>query len=158
MAYVVSRPAGRWEIRESRSTLAGPRSRTLATFRVLTPEIVDLAVSRSAAQIDRDSLIGSARRAGATISVSPVEDCARQLIAELAQGRRLSTRTRGLLCAALHPTGTTSDTSQAALAWLARSPAERGAALVDLLLLADRLPARRREAALEFPLLSSVAR
>ena len=41
MAYVVERRSGHWEIRESVHTAAGPRARTLATFRMLTDEVLE---------------------------------------------------------------------------------------------------------------------
>jgi len=46
---------------------------------------------------------------------------------------------------------TTSDNARAAGAWVAASAAERGEALRDLLLLADRLPARRAASRSRFP-------
>jgi hypothetical protein len=40
MAFVTVRPRGTFEIRESAQTAAGPRSRSLATFRVLDDEVI----------------------------------------------------------------------------------------------------------------------
>ena len=41
MAYVTARRDGAFEVRESRSTPAGPRSRTLATFRELDAATIE---------------------------------------------------------------------------------------------------------------------
>ena len=40
MAYVVARPRGRFEIRESVHTPKGPRARSLANFAHLTDEVL----------------------------------------------------------------------------------------------------------------------
>jgi len=47
MAYVVATKPGRFEVRESVSTLEGPRSHTLATFREMNGEIVEKVQARS---------------------------------------------------------------------------------------------------------------
>jgi len=142
MAYVVARSGGTWEIRESRSTSAGPRSRTLATFRMLTPEIVEKACRRSSKALDSDDLRKAALRVGAPIVSGEVDRAGAALLAELAVGRR----PRGVLCRllldALQPDqpNTTSDNAQAAARWVTATPQQRGETLRDLLLLADRLP------------------
>ena len=41
MAFVVRRPKGRWEIRESFVGPSGPRARTLASFRVLSEDVIE---------------------------------------------------------------------------------------------------------------------
>jgi len=48
MAFVVPTKKGSFEIRESRSTAAGPRSRTLASFKELTDETIEKARARAA--------------------------------------------------------------------------------------------------------------
>jgi hypothetical protein len=70
MAYVVPRKSGRFEIRESLYTPGGPRSRTLAGFRVLTDQILDAAAQRAQRPFDREAVIRSGRRAEARIQVS----------------------------------------------------------------------------------------
>lgn len=70
MAYVVPRKGGRFEIRESLHTASGPRSRTLAGFRVLTEQALDAARQRARRPFDREAVIGSARRAGARVQVA----------------------------------------------------------------------------------------
>jgi hypothetical protein len=47
MAYVVATQPGRFEVRESASTPSGPRSRTLASFRELTGEVVEKVQARA---------------------------------------------------------------------------------------------------------------
>jgi hypothetical protein len=70
MAYVVARKGGRFEIRESLYTPGGPRSRTLAGFRVLTDRILDAAAQRAQRPFDQTAVIRSGRRAGARIQVA----------------------------------------------------------------------------------------
>jgi hypothetical protein len=69
MAYVVPRKGGRFEIRESRHTASGPRSRTLTGFRVLTEQALDAAGKRAQRPFDREAVILSGRRAGARVQV-----------------------------------------------------------------------------------------
>jgi len=49
------------------------------------------------------------------------------------------------------PAATVSDSARSVSQWVGTSPAERGAALEDLLLLADALPLRRRADTMAFP-------
>ncbi len=67
MAYVVQNRSGAWEIRESRTTAEGPRSRTLATFAVLTDEVMAAASARSASGLDPAGLRRAALRVGAPL-------------------------------------------------------------------------------------------
>jgi hypothetical protein len=67
MAYVVARPRGRFEIRESFHTANGPRSRTLAGFDVLTDNILTAAAERAQRPFDAQAVLRSARRAGARV-------------------------------------------------------------------------------------------
>lgn len=103
-----------------------------------------------------------ARRAGAPVAAAPADRAARDLIAELARGQSPGTGLRRLLVdALLKDSGRgvdeqpLSDTASSAAAWLAATPQRRGEALRDLLLLADALPARQREAVSWFPRLES---
>ena len=77
MAFVVRTKRGEFEIRESRSTPKGPRSRTLATFRELSDEVIEKARARAAKPPDAEELRDAARRAGATLrprrSIAPPE-------------------------------------------------------------------------------------
>lgn len=147
MAYVVPRPGGRWEIRESRSTPAGPRSRTLASFRTLTPEVLAKAQARSAKEtLDPAELRRAAARAGAPVALDAPDRAAAELLSELAGGRAPRPALRRLLLGALEGGRSLPDNARAAAAWIAASPRERGEALCDLLLLTDSLPPGRARA------------
>jgi hypothetical protein len=150
MAFVVARPGRRFEIRESRATPGGPRARTLATFRVLDDAVVALATQRSASTLDVAALRASARRAGAPVAVDDGPDrAARALLAELADGHRPSPVLTALLIDSLDaspigaPGPAIPDAARAVVPWIDASPARRGDALRDLLLLTDRLPPPR---------------
>src|ERR1700761_7259080 len=66
MAYVVARPRGRFEIRESIHTPKGPRARTLANFEQLTDQVLDTARQRASRPFDVDAVRNSAAKAGAS--------------------------------------------------------------------------------------------
>lgn len=70
MAYVVARRNSRFEIRESLHTNQGPRARTLVGFRVLTDDILAAASRRAQRPFDAAAVIGSGRRAGASVQVA----------------------------------------------------------------------------------------
>ncbi len=65
MAYVVARPRGRFEIRESVHTSKGPRARSLAGFTRLTDEVLATAGRRATRPFDAEAVRASAARAGA---------------------------------------------------------------------------------------------
>jgi hypothetical protein len=65
MAYVVARPKGRFEIRESVHTPKGPRARSLANFTRLTDEVLARASGRASRPFDGDAVRASAARAAA---------------------------------------------------------------------------------------------
>jgi hypothetical protein len=156
MAYMVYRPSGTWEVRESRATPAGPRSRTLATFRTLTPEIVARVRARSAKQLSADELRRAASRAGAPIAPSPSDRAAGELLAEVGAGRQPRPALRRLLLAALQDRPDASlDSARSAASWITATAAQRGEALRDLLLLTDSLPPRRAASPLRFPPVAS---
>jgi hypothetical protein len=67
MAYVVTRPKGRYEIRESVHTQKGPRARSLANFAALTDEVLETAQRRASRPFDRAAVRASARRAGCPV-------------------------------------------------------------------------------------------
>lgn len=155
--YVVPRKNGAWELRESASTAAGPRSRTLASFRTLTPEVVERARSRAMKPADAAEIRRAAARAGAPVAASDADAAAGTLLEELARGRAPRPMLRALLADALGDARrpTPSDSARAAAPWVAASAHERGAALRDLLLLADRLPAPRTPPRRSFPRIAS---
>jgi hypothetical protein len=139
MAYVVARPRGRFEVRESLHTPKGPRARSLAGFDVLTDEVLATAAARSTRSFDAEAVLASARRAGAPVRTGTgvaegVRDTSRRFV-EASRRMALSMR---------------------------RGPAspggeDSGAALIDLLGFADAVarsqPPRPFEP-LRFPVLS----
>jgi hypothetical protein len=135
MAYVVARPKGRFEIRESLHTPAGPRARSLAGFDVLTDEVLAKAARRAQRPFDTGAVLASGRRAGAPATVGA--------------GRKLDASPRRFV-----------EASRRMARALQRPPASKavdpGAALIDLLGFADAVasnqPARPFEP-LEFPVL-----
>lgn len=154
MAYVVAR-GNRFEIRETARTARGPRSRTLASFRALTSEVVAQARDRARGTIDSEELRRAARRAGAAVADPAVDVAAAELYRELSNGAKLRPALARLIGPELAHMGAPTDAERAAGAWLARSPNERGRALRDLLALTDRLPDARRRTALRFPRLET---
>ena len=153
--YLVRRSPGSWEVRESRSTSRGPRSRTLATFKELTPEVIDLAMERASKPVDPDELRRIALRVGAPVATDAPDRHARGLLHEIAGGRRpRRVLARMLLDQLSMDAGPLSDDARSVAEWVGASDAERGEALRDLLLLADALPAERR-GDLRFPPLGS---
>lgn len=157
MASVVSNRRGGWEVRESHSTPAGPRSRTLATFRVLDGGVLDHAAARAERPFARDEVVRSAYRAGAEVSPDKAEAAARTLITELAQGASLAPGLSAVLAAQLAEAELPklSPETMAAAEWAGASTADRGRALFDLLLLADAVPQRKPAATSKFPRLSA---
>lgn len=144
MTYVVRRADGSFEFREAALTPHGPRSRTLAGFLVLTDEVAARVRERATRGTDEDALRTAAVRAGAPLAPSAADGAALELIASLAAGDRLTPGLRRALTSQLD--GATDDSWR----WLRATDEERGVALRDLLLLADRLP-RRRDGQLSFP-------
>ena len=63
MAYVVARPKGRFEIRESVHTPKGPRARSLANFSRLTDDVLETARRRATRPFDPTAVRASAARA-----------------------------------------------------------------------------------------------
>jgi hypothetical protein len=159
MAYVVARPGGAWEIRESHTTAAGPRARTLATFRVLTPEVLEHARARSSRPPSAEELRELALRAGVPVAARSPNQAAGELLAELRAGRQPRPALRRLLLDVLDRGANqpASDSARAAARWITASPARRGETLRDLLLLADRLPAGRAPSPPRFPRIQSAA-
>jgi len=150
MAYVVRRH-GRYEVRESHLTERGPRSRTLATFRVLDRAVAEHAAARSDSGLLPDDVVRIARRAGAPVARPVADGFAANLIGELEGGTTLAEPLRRVLVDRLGPAPAPTDAERAAAAWIGASDVERGAALRDLLLLTDALPAPRRARDSRFP-------
>jgi hypothetical protein len=138
MAYVVARPKGRFEIRESLHTRDGPRARSLAGFAVLTDAVLAKAAQRAQRPFDMGEVLASGRRAGAPLA------------AITGAGRATD-----------DPTSRFVQASRRMARTLRRPPALRpadpGAALIDLLGFADAVTANqpaRPFAPLEFPVIS----
>lgn len=180
MAYVTARQNGTWEIRESASTPDGPRSRTLASFRTLSDDVIEHALARADKPLNAEDVRDAAHRAGAPVDLATADRAAGDLLRELADGHEPHPILRALLIDALQegpparlgeprrhrgqPAGAdvlpfeTSHNARASAAWLTRTPAERSAALNDLLLLADHLPHGKRVGErLTFPRLDRAA-
>jgi hypothetical protein len=68
MAYVVARPKGRFEIRESVHTPKGPRARSLANFSRLSDDVLETARRRAGRPFDATAVRASARRAGCPVA------------------------------------------------------------------------------------------
>jgi len=166
MAFIVPTKKGGYEIRESHGTPEGPRSRTLATFRELSEGTIEKARLRASKPLDTQALRAAALRAGAPIAADPADHAARELISSLAKGKKLDPTLKRLLRDALEnedrrdhprdPDAIVSDSARSVSEWIGASARERGDALVDLLLLADALPLRRRAERSFFPRLQSV--
>jgi hypothetical protein len=166
MAYIVPTKRGTFELRESHATPKGPRSRTLASFRQLDDEVIRKARERASKDLDPERLREAALRSGAPLAEAPADRAARETLRRVANGERLDPLLRRLLLDALEPEGRregpapdpsppVSDAARAATQWSGASPAARGAALGDLLELADALPFERRPDQLDFPRLRS---
>jgi hypothetical protein len=136
MAYVVARPKGRFEIRESLHTPGGPRARSLAGFDVLTDAVLAKAARRAQRPFDVGAVLTSGRRAGAPTTVGSGGE------ADDSRGRFVAASRR--MARALQPLPTV-------------RPVDPGATLIDLLGFADavtRDQPPRPLAPLEFPVLS----
>lgn len=165
MAFVVPTKRGAFEVRESRSTPKGPRSRTLASFREMSDEVIEKARSRAAKPPTAAELRAAAARAGAPVAGAPVDRAARETLRLVAGGQPLDPMLRDLLLDALSPrsngdlldraSAPVSDAARSATEWIGASPERRGEALRDLLELADALPVRIRSEQIGFPKLRS---
>jgi hypothetical protein len=82
MAYLVRRSGDRFDLREAAATPAGPRSRTLATFRPPpTPEILERAAARATRPFDRAALLARAAELGVATIERREGRAARELLA-----------------------------------------------------------------------------
>lgn len=161
MAFITPTKKGIYEIRESRSTPQGPRSRTLASFRELTPETIEKARVRAAKPPTAEELREAALRVGAPVAPDPVDKAARDLLGRLAKGQKPDPMLKRLLLDALEnedrsdrpadPSSAVSDAARSVSEWVGASARERGDALADLLSLVDSLPLRRRPDTIGFP-------
>lgn len=165
MAFVIANKRGSFEVRESRATPAGPRSRTLATFRELTDDVIDKARERADSPPTAEELRRKALKVGAPVGEPGVDAAARETLRELAKGQSLSPKLRALLLDALRtegpgdrgedPDAVVSASARSVSEWIGVPTVERAAALEDLLLMGDALPVRPRPVEIGFPRLSS---
>jgi len=167
MAYVVARPdhrpdgtgPTRYEIRESISTPAGPRARTLATFRVLSERVVADAAGRAQRRFDAEKIRARAAALGAPRRSHEAAAGAITLLAQLRRGESLPPALVAELRRALPRASSASpaslDSLESAVDWLGIDDAARGRALRELLDVAGRVPARPRPLTSSFPRLSS---
>jgi len=163
MAYVVARPGHRegratirYEIRESVSTPAGPRSRSLATFRVLTADVVARAAERAQRPFDAEKIRARAAALGAPRHSNDAATTATALLAQLRNGESLPPVFVAELRRALPDTLVpVPDSLESAVDWIGVDDATRGRALRELLDVAGRIPVRPRPPTSSFPRLSS---
>jgi hypothetical protein len=166
MAYVVTTHPGRFEVRESKVTEKGPRSRTLATFRELTDEVIEKVQASADKPPSAEELKKAALKAGAPIQDSELDEATKKALRRIASGDQPRPLLRRLLLDALRgdegseqPSSSAnlvSDAARAASEWIGAAPEERALALRDLLELADALPIRPRPHEIGFPRLKSV--
>jgi hypothetical protein len=156
MAFVVKRSDGRFEIRESLVTPAGPRARTLAPFRVLTDEVIERARSRARRPFDAAKIRRRASELRAPQVQGSVSATTRRLVSDLRHGERPPPALVAALTRVLPPAPAViaPDSLDGALEWIEADLALRGRTLRDLLELASLLPQRRR-GELVFPRLST---
>lgn len=162
MAYLVRRGGETVEIRESRATPRGPRSRQLARFSgPLTPAVLASAASAASRPFDEQALRRRAEVMGVPAPLRAPEHEARALLARLRRDDPIDPAIAGLLLRALEDAQTQSVPEHLADAaeWIGASSSARGAALRDLLdafgrIAASRPPRRMRPHA-SFPHFSS---
>ncbi|HTK17037.1 MAG TPA: hypothetical protein VL769_11640 [Acidimicrobiia bacterium] len=156
MAFLVARKDGRFEIRESVATQAGPRARTLASFRELDDDVLDRAAANARRGFDRAAIQERAAQLAVPRNTDRASRAARTLIAELRQGRRpapgLVRLLRDELPADSRPTP---DTIEQAHEWIGKTDRERGDAVVDLLNFGGAFPRRERAPRSSFPRIRS---
>ncbi|HEU4944059.1 MAG TPA: hypothetical protein VFT10_02750 [Solirubrobacterales bacterium] len=137
------------------------------SFRELTDELIEKARAKAEKPIGAEELRRTARRVGAPVTGRPIDRAARELIAELGKGRPLDPTLRHLLTNLLQrgregeseADRPVSDSGLSVAAWVGATPEQRGDALVDLLLLADAVPSKKRgKKPLRFPPLAQHVR
>jgi hypothetical protein len=153
MAFVVTKPNGSWEARESRRTPDGPRSRSLATFRELTPEVIERVQERASTPVDTGDLRRRALRAGAPVAESEADRAAAALLREAYFDRRPRPALVKLLADTFGGGGPqpVSHEAERMKLWAGASGEQRAEALVELLDLGDALPKGRGAAESDFP-------
>ena len=92
MAYVVARPKGRFEIRESVHTAKGPRARSLASFSELDDKVLAKARRRASRPFDAGAVRTSAARVGAAGTAAAVTDRRRPEMRQFVESSRRMAR------------------------------------------------------------------
>src|SRR5262245_61883721 len=118
MAFVVVRPQGRFEIRESQFTAKGPRARTLASFRILTTEVLATASDRAHEYLDERAIRRRCAELGAPIADESAAQDARRLIAALRRGGQVGAPLAALLRRELPAVDDVPDTVDGASEWI----------------------------------------
>ena len=162
MAYLVRRSPTRVEIRESRSTPRGARSRVLASFPgALTRDTLDRAAARATRPFASGALVRRARALGIPVLERSREPEARALLSRLRRRDPLDPVLAASLRRALArlPEAPIPESLTEVSEWVGASAAERGAALRELLDLYGRItrsrPPRRQRERARFPRFSS---
>ena len=162
MAYLVRRSPTRFEIRESRSTPRGARSRVLASFPdALTRDVLDRAAARATRPFAADALVRRARTMGIPVLERSREPEARALLSRLRRRDPLDPVLAASLRRALArlPEAPIPESLVDFSEWVGASAAERGAALREILDLYGRIahsrPPRRQRERARFPRFSS---
>jgi len=146
VAFVVARPGGRFEIRETRSVGGRTCARTLATFRTLDDDVLRRAAARAERPFDAEAVTRAAKAKGAALGPSRAALLAGELAIELG-GRRAVIRPglRRLLerkLAGEHDRREDHHLDRM-LRWMHATPGERRDTILDLLEVMDVLPPRR---------------
>jgi hypothetical protein len=156
MAFLVARKDGRFEIRESITTPAGPRARTLASFRELDDDVLDRAAANAQRHFDERAIRKRAALLAVPRNTDRASRAARTLIAELRRGRAPAPSLVRLLRDELPvDPPPTPDTIEQAFEWIGKTDRQRGEAIVDLLNFGDHLPRRQRPPEISFPRIGS---
>ncbi len=162
MAYLVARDGSRFDLREAIATRAGPRSRTLATFRApLTPEVLERAALRATRPFDRAAILVRAAQLGVATTERREDRAAREVLALLGAGAAIDPVLVTLLRDALAraPAAPVPERLAEVAEWVGAPIERRGAAVRDLLRLSDRIVrargAVRSKPKIEFPHFSS---
>jgi hypothetical protein len=145
MAFVVQK-GERYEIRESRLTERGPRATTLATFRVLSDEVMRKAAARSTSpSFPAAAVRARAIELGAPVAAPAAHTAAQTLLGELSRGQRLAPAVEALLRSELGDPGPkVRGTLPELVRWIGATDEDRGLALGDLLELTDALPVPKK--------------
>jgi hypothetical protein len=159
MTTLVRRSDGRFELRESRWTKQGPRARTLAIFRELTPEVFDHADARAGRPVNREAIIARAHEIGLHVKRVLGSDDAPALVSRAESGTLWPTHARAVQEAirGLDPPPLP-DHLEAMIQWMGADDSLRARTLVDLLGLAHAIVLHReplRRGPLRFPRLPS---